>query len=723
MQTTHTFCRICEALCGLEVDVEDGAVAAIRVDKEHVATQGFGCIKGLRQHELYDSPDRLQHPLKRVGGKLVRASWDEVLGEIGAKVKRLRADRGPDSIAMYVGTAAGFGVLHPVFAQGFMTGVGSRNMYSSATQDCANKFAVARHMYGFPFTQPFPDVDNTSCLIVVGANPAVSKWSFLQVSNPIARLKALTARGGKLYFVDPRRTESAKVAGEHVAIRPGTDVFFYLSFLHEVIRLGGVDHQHLRRHMRGYADVETLSAPWSPERTAEVTRIEPSKLREMVRAYLSADGAALYCSTGVNMGRHGAMAFWLQEVINAISGNLDRRGGTLVGRGVIDFPAFGVKNGILMREDRSRIGGLPSVNDTFAGGLLADEILTEGEGQVRALFVTGGNPLLTMAGGQKLQRAFADLELLVALDILPSETAQMAHYVLPCTSPLERPDLPFIFPLMLGLQSRPYLQATEAVVEPRGEQRDEATIYLDLARASGVPIFGSRVAQTVFNTARRLMGSIPQRQLLSLLLRVCRQPSFDALLAKPSGTMRHPHKASDFLGERVLTGDGLVDLAPAALMTQSACLDASFVEERRAKRRLKLIGKRAVTTHNSWTHNHERFIHSGTNYLYMHPEDAERAGLSDNDLADVVSDTGTVRVPIKIERELTVGTVALPHGWGHQSAKGLGIASKTRGVNVNLLAASGPDRVDGVSGMSQLTGIIVDVRRADGPQAHTWSGR
>jgi formate dehydrogenase len=338
MPETHiTFCRICEALCGLEVMVEDGEIREIRPDARHVATEGFACFKGLKQHRLYASPDRLKHPQKRVGGSWQRVSWEETLSEIGATVRRICEQHRPDAIAMYVGTAAGFGVLHPVFAQGFMTGIGSRSMYSSASQDCSNKFAVSREMYGFPFTLPFPDVDRTHCLIVVGANPVVSKWSFLQVPHPVKRLKQIEERGGRLFFVDPRRTESAKVAGEHVPIRPGTDVFFYLSFLNELLACGGALRERAAKHMKGLGEIERLAGPWSPERTAEVTRIPASKLREMVRAYHAAEGAALYSSTGVNMGGNGALAYWIQEVINAISGNLDRRGGSLVGRGILDF--------------------------------------------------------------------------------------------------------------------------------------------------------------------------------------------------------------------------------------------------------------------------------------------------------------------------------------------------------------------------------------------------
>ncbi len=731
--THQTFCRICEALCGLEVTTEGGRIVAIRPDADHVTTGGFSCVKGLKQYRLYDSPDRLMHPLRRTPtGDYERASWADALAGIGSKVAQLRRDHGPDSIAMYVGTAAGFGVLHPVFAQGFMTAVGSRMMFASATQDCANKFAVARHVYGFPFTQPFPDLEHTKCLIVVGANPAVSKWSFLQVSNPVQRLKELEKRGTKLVFVDPRKTESAKAAGEHVFIRPNTDVFFYLSFLHEVLRRDAVAHARVAAHMRGFEQLRAIAEPWPAERTAEVTKIPAEKLRELVDAYLSADGAALYSSTGVNMGSNGSLAFWLQEVINAITGNLDKQGGTLVGRGVFDFPRFGVKNGVLMRSDQSRIGGFGAVNDAFPGGILADEILTPGKGQIRALFVTGGNPLITMANAARLREAFSKLELLVCLDIFQGETASLAHYVLPCTSPMQRPDLPFIFPLMLGLQSRPYLQATREVIPPQGEQRDEATIYLDLCRASGVNLFGSRIAQKLLELGRRRWSkkhpgrqpAIPQERMLDMLLRLTGQGRFEKLLSEhPHGRARDPHRADDFLGQRVVTPDGKVDLAPAPLIAQTAKLEADFMRERADANRLKLITKRAITTHNSWTHNLEAFVPTPSNHLYVHPDDAARLGLVEDGYADVRTETGQVRVPVKLLADLMPGTVALPHGWGHQHARGLSVAGQTSGVNVNILAADGPDRIERVSGMAHLTGFVVDVTPAAGPfEPRSWSG-
>ena len=296
---------------------------------------------------------------------------------------------------------------------------------------------------------------------------------------------------------------------------------------------------------------------------------------------------------------------------------------------------------------------------------------------------------------------------------------------------MQRPDLPFVFPLMLGLQSRPYLQATREVVAPAGEQRDEATIYLDLCRAAGVDLFGSRVAQTALELGKwawsRLHPSrqpaLPQELLLGALLRACGQGGFRDLLAHPHGRLRPAHAPGDFLGHRVVTPSGRVELSPAPLVEELAKLDAHFERERRDAHRLKLITKRHVTTHNSWTHNLEDFVRDETNHLYIHPDDAARLGLADGDYADVRTDTATVRLPVRTLADLMPGTVALPHGWGHQHAKGLSVAGRTRGVNVNLLAADGPERIERISGMANLTGFCVDVTPAAAEfDATSWSG-
>ena len=730
-ETKHTFCRICEASCGLEMELVDGKITAIKPNADHVGTSGFACMKGLNQHAMYDSPDRLTQPLKRVGDAFEPISWDQANREIGAKVKALRA-KSQHSIGMYVGTAAGFSILHPIFAEGFMRGIGSHNMYSSATQDCANRFASATEMYGFPFLQPFPDLDKINYLVVIGTNPVVSKWTFLQVPHPVQRLKSISARGGKIVVVDPRETETAKISDQHVFISPNADVFFFASFLNEVIARGAVRQDLIAKYMTGFDDLAALVKPWTAERTAEATGIDAQTLKNMVTEFLAADGAGFVSGTGLGMGRYGTVAHWLSECITALTGNLDREGGMLIGKGVFDFAAFARKNALFNRDPVSRIGGFKQLNGAFPGGILADEILTPGDDQIRGMFITGGNPLLTMANSARLSEAFEALDLLVVTDIYLNETASLAHYVLPATSPLERADLPFVFPLFLGLQDKPYIAATDAVVRPPGEARDEATIYTDLATASGVGLFGSGVTQFMFRAMARLNSlgrkrrSLPIRFILNLLLRITGQPSFRSLVKRPEGVAREGPDTGRFLAEKLTTDNGKLNLATPMMLGEAEGLEAAFASLTQESGGFKLITRRHHYTHNSWTQNIEKLTRGterSTNHAYMHPDDAADLGLVEGDAVDIRSETAAIRLPLKMLAELKRGVVAVPHGWGHQRAKGLKVASSIGGANVNLLAADGPDKLERASGMAHLTGIDVKITKSEsGISRDSWSG-
>jgi anaerobic selenocysteine-containing dehydrogenase len=724
-RTELTFCRICEATCGLKATIEGDRIVALEPDHDHVVSKGYSCIKGLRYHEIHHSPDRLRVPLKRVGDRFEEISWEQALDEIGSKVRQLVTDHGGDSVSAYLGNPISFSLLPPILTSGFLQGLGSRNLFQTGSQDCNNKFAAAQRVYGFPFIQPFADVDRTQCLIIIGSNPAVSRSSFMQLPDPVRRLRAIEERGGKVFLVNPRRTETAKQMGTQVFIRPDTDVYFLLSFLHEVMSRDAVDHERVERYMKGLEVLRKVSEPWSPERTAEVTGVPADLLRSMVDAYLRADGAALFLSTGVNQGSHGTFAFWIQEAINAITGNLDRLGGTLVGHGYIkDFPKHARKGGHTMRKDLSRIGQLPSVADTFPAGLMADEILTPGQGQVRALFCVSGNPLLTVPNSNgRLEEALAALELLVVIDIFRNETANHAHYILPGTSAFQRADLPFVFQSLMGAQPIPYAQYTDALVPVDGEQRDENMILLQLARACRSQLFGSRVANAFFGTWTGL-GKLPwvgsrfaltPERFLGLMARAFRLGSLNSLRKEPHGRLLEPNKGGDFLGERVVTEDGLVDLAPLDLVEAARKLEPIFEQERAQRDKLKLISKREQHSHNSWLHNHPRFVEGkrSTNYLYMNPKDGEKVGVESGAMVEVRSQVASVRLPVQLTDEMMIGAVALPHGWGHQAADGLSVASKTTGVNVNLLAADGPGELEYFSGMAKLNGIWVEVTPVD----------
>ena len=715
---TPTFCRICEAGCGLLATTEGDRVERLDPDKDHVASQGFACVKGLKFANLHHSPDRLDHPMKRVGDRWERISWDKALVEIGAKVRSLRDEHGADAIAGYLGNPAAFGSFHAVAFNAFLEGLGTTQSYSSASQDLTNKYLVAKRLYGHELLQPIPDLDRTDLVVLIGTNPAISQMSVVQVPRAMARLKAIVDRGGRVVSVNPRRTETARAVGDHLFIRPGTDVFLLASFLQVVLAEGAVDQALVDAHTTGFDALPGVVAEWPPERTEAVTGIPADDLRALVADYLAADGASLYCSTGVNMGPHGTLTYWLLNVINAVTGNLDHAGGALVRTPPFDFQKSSKATGLGVSDARSRVGDFEAILGTFPASLLADEITTPGDGQIKAMFVSAGNPVLSVGNGDRLAGALDELELLVCIDLFRNETAEHAHYVLPACSWLERPDVPFVH-AFAGLQVDPWLQYTEAVVPPAAERREESWIFARLADACGVGL-GAGATGLLTRALGRLRGvpvlgrvaEVSDARLLALVLAVARHP-VRTLRRHPHGVRLPDVAGGQFLGKRVFTEDGKVHLAPSDFVTAATGLEADF-EAERTDLGLRLITRRERHSHNSWTHNAEPFVGGDrtTNRLHVTAEDADAAGLTDGGRALVRSKTGEVEVEVAVTDDLMPGVVSLPHGWGHAGAGGLTVARAHAGVNANVLTADGPDGIEPLSGMARMTALAVEVEPA-----------
>lgn len=721
--TRHTFCRICEAACGLTVDIDaQGAVVEIAPNEQHIASKGYACLKGLKAHEFRDSPDRITQPMKRVNGELVAISWEQALSEIGTTLKQLKAAHGGDAIGLYLGNPISMSFLPPILSDAFVKAFGSTKLYHTGSQDCNNKFVVAERMYGSAQIQPFPDIDHTRFIIAVGSNPVVSKMSFISMPHSGRRFKALVARGGRVIWLNPRRTETAKQVGEHHFIRPDTDVFFMLAFLHVLVESGAVDEQKVKGSMNGWDSVKALVETWTPERVAPVTGVPATTLREWVREFAAADGAALYSSTGVNQGSHGSLAFWLQEVINAVSGNLDRRGGTLVGKGIVDV-------GKLNRFDptkpvaKFRLGDIPLVMGAVPAGVLADDILTPGSGQLKALFVTSGNPLLTCPNSRRLTEAFETLELLVVIDLQESETAQHADYILPGSHWLERADIPFTFNTLMGTTPIPYHQYTDPVLPLKGDAKLETSIYLELCRHAGVKLGGSQILHGLFSLGRFLRSlpvlgqRLPEHPqfIFGIVNRIAGLGSLRRMREAVNGVARPAVQPGKFIAERVVTPDGRINLAPAEFRAQVPGLNARFERELADAGTLKLINKRERYSHNSWTHNHASFVQGrhDRNMLNMNTADARARNLEQGQWVALSNAQGEIRVQLAVTDDMMPGAVALCHGWGHQQAKGLSVASRTEGCNVNVLARDGLDSLEPISGMAQLNGIAVEVRAAN----------
>ncbi len=721
-QTKVTFCRICEASCGLLAQVEQGRVLKLLPDPEHVVSQGFACIKGVRYTEIHGSPDRLRTPLKRVGDRFEPIAWDQAFQEIGDKVRALRAQHGPHSVGMYVGNPAPFSPPHMVFAGAFNTGLGTRHLYTSGSQDCNNKFVVAQAMFGSPLLQAIPDVDHAACVIMVGTNPAVSQLSMANVPRIMERLKAVTKRSpGRVVFVNPRRTESAQQLGEHWPIRPGTDVYFFLAFAHVLF----ADHPpsaEIVKRVSGVAELRELVSPWSPERVEPLTGIDADALRALVAAYCRAESAVFYAGTGVNQGPHGTLSFWLLTAIQILSGHFDQVGSMLMTRAQQRTAKVAYPTGDRIQVKRSRFGAHASVIDSLPAGVMADEILTPGPGQLRAMFVTAGNPLLSCPNSARMREALGSLELLVAIDLFRNETGNLAHYLLPVTSFLERSDMPMG---ISGYQPVPYAQVVEPVVPPLAETKDEWWIFAKLGQACGVPFNGSKAIQWWIEQSLKEAGNWLPRflrftpALLFLAVLLLERLTLRKLRKHPHGLLLKPQGSTDFLRRGVLNEEKRARIAPSAFLQVAQGLAGDFEAQLFARERTLLITKREKRSHNTWMHNAPSLggdAKRGANRLVMHPEDAARRGLAEGEVCELRAGSASLRVTVQISDDMQPNTVALPHGWGHAEADGLKVAQRVPGVNANLLASDGASALEPLSGMSRLTAFEVEVHKL--PPAH-----
>ncbi|MDQ3935136.1 MAG: molybdopterin-dependent oxidoreductase [Actinomycetota bacterium] len=704
-----TFCRICEANCGMVATIEDGRVTKLRPDREHPLSQGYACPKGIAFPELQDDPDRLVHPMRRrAGGEFERVSWDEALADIGARLRALRDEHGGDSIGMYMGNPAAWSFGHTVWGKGLIDALGSPHYYSAGSQDVNSRFAASALLYGTPLTVPIPDVPRTDMLVIFGANPFVSNGSVLSIPRVRDRLREIVRRGGRVVVVDPRRTETAREF-EHVPLRPDGDARLLLSLLHVVFAEGLAAPGAL---CEGADELERAAAAHPPEETEAWTGVPAERVRALARDIAAASGAAIYGRTGTCLGRHGTLVSFLLDALAGVTGNLDRPGGLVYGISPLGLEEVAERNGLATYGARhSRVGGYPDVLGQMPATLMAPEIETPGPGRLRALIVTAGNPLLSVPDGAALRRALPKLDLMVSIDLYLNDTGRLADYVLPATTWLERDDVPAAFQQFFY---RPFIQYTEAMVEPRGEARPEWEVFDELAHALGV------VPQSI--PAARLMGRLGvrpgPRRAIDLMLRTGPRGdlfgvrrgglSLARVEREPHGMVLDEHWATGVLPKRIKHRPRRVRLAPPEILEEVRRLEAE-PPPGDGELPLRLIGMRELRSHNSWMHNVPALMRGGSrrHTLRMHPDDAAARGLADGAAVRVRSASGAVSVPVLVTDEMTPGVVALPHGWGHSG--GWRLANESGGANSNELTSADPASLERLAGMSHLNGVPVEV--------------
>jgi anaerobic selenocysteine-containing dehydrogenase len=703
-----TYCRICEPLCGMVATVEDGTVTKLRPDADHPLSRGFACPKGIAMTEVQNDPDRVLHPLRRRDdGSFERVTWPEALDEIGERLGRIRDQHGGDAIGWYMGNPSAFSYSHPLWVKAFLDGVGSPHWYTASSQDVSNRFAASALLYGSAYLLPIPDLARTEFLLMVGANPLVSHGSVMSAPRVKEQLGAITARGGRVIVVDPRRSETAR-AFEHVAVHPDSDAWLLLSLLHVIFAEGLEDGAALARQVSGVEALRELCRPHVPEATEERTGVGAAEVAQLARDLAGAERAAVYGRTGSCLGRSGTLVAFLLDALNVVTGNLDREGGAVFGDSPLPFEELLERLGVGYGNGSSRIGGFPEVIGALPASLMAKEITTPGKGQIRALFVSAGNPLLSVPNGDELEAAIAELDLCVAIDLYVSDTARHADFVLPATTFLEREDFPLPF---LGLFTTPFIQMTEAVVEPRGEARQEWEIIDEIGERIGV--VPSSVA------ALRLLGrlgiKLSPRRLVELGIRL--GPKGDLfglrrgglnprkLRDNPHGLVLAEHRDSGVLGRKIRHPDKRVRLDPPEIRAEVERLAAG--NGHRPDLPLRLIGLRELRSHNSWMHNAPLLMRGGrTHAARVHPDDAEQVGIGDGERGRISSAHGSIEIEVAVTDEVKPGTVAVPHGWGHRNG-GWRVANEAGGANVNLLASSDPDDLERLAGMAFLNGIPV----------------
>lgn len=715
-------CNLCEAMCGLRIELEGNRITSIRGDEEDPFSRGHICPKALALQDLHEDPDRLRQPLRRTANGWQPVSWDEALDETARRLHEVQQAHGRDAVGSYLGNPNVHNLGAMIFGPELLRTLRSRNRFSATSVDQLPHQLAAYLMFGHQLMVPIPDIDRTRYMLVLGANPLASNGSLMTAPDVRTRLRAIQQRGGRVVVLDPRRTETARIADQHVFIRPGTDALALLALLHVAVvenppRLG-----RLSEAVEGLQTVQELARAFTPERAAPHTGVPADVLRGLARDFLSAGSAVCYGRMGLSTQPFGALCQWLINVLNTVTGNLDREGGamfTLPAFDIVGGPkALGIGRGSFGRW-KSRVRGLPEFAGELPAAALAEEILTPGEGRIRALVTVAGNPVLSTPNGSQLERALGELDFMVSIDPYLNETTRHAHLILPPVSPLERSHYDVAFHALAVRNTAKY---SPALFEPGPDGRHDWQLALELQHRLEALRHGGRAPLRATLKYQALMKLGPER-VLDLGLRM-----------GPYGTRFHPLKNGLSLAKlrkaphgvdlgaleaalpgRLQTRSRRLNLAPELLVADVRRLDEAFPREAAAEVRdgeLLLIGRRHLRDNNSWLHNVPGLLKGKPRCtLMVHPEDAARLGLAEGAEATVTSRVGEVTVPVSVTDEVMPGVVSLPHGYGHKrEGTRLKVAAAHAGVSLNDLT---DDRaLDAVSGNAAFSGTPVRVRPA-----------
>jgi anaerobic selenocysteine-containing dehydrogenase len=706
-------------MCGLEISVSsDGKVSGIRGDDKDPLSHGHICPKAVAIQDIHTDPDRLKTPLKKTSDGWVDVSWEDAFDDIASRIKQIRSQYSRNAVGVYQGNPTVHNTGTVLFAPRLFRALRTRSHFSATSVDQLPHHISAELMFGNRLMIPIPDIDHTDFFLVLGANPVASNGSIMTAPGMARRIKDVKRRGGTVVVVDPRRSETAAIANRHLFIRPGTDVYLLLGILHTIYEEQLTSDTELPQYIDGEEVIREIVSEFPPEATAAITGVDPGSTRDIAREFCAARASVAYGRMGVSTQDHGTLCQWLINVLNSVTHNLDSRGGAMFTRPAIDIVAFrsgkdrssrvrtGKTAGDGFAKHTTRVRGLPIHGVEYPVAALAEEILTPGAGQIRAMIVSAGNPVLSTPNGPQLEEAFRSLDFMVSIDIYLNETSRLADYILPPTTLLESGHYDLVFHIFAVRNTVKY---SPRLFNAGKETRADWQIFQELYKR-----IRPRAKSIKSRFAYAISDRLSPERLLDIGLR--KGPWGSGFFSRKGLTLKKVRRAvhgidlgalTPCLPDRLFHPDKRVNLAPAPLPEAVRSLDVELTAP--TDPQLSLIGRRHLRSNNSWMHNSERLVKGPQRcVLLIHPDDASRRGVEDGAQVRVTSRTGTVTVVAGVTTDLMPGVVSLPHGWGHHRAgTRLGVAGAHAGVSSNDLTDE--LRVDRLSGNAAFSATPVTV--------------